>query len=448
MNHYFKRAAAAALSACLLCTGTAFSAVYAADTTESPTVTLNFDLSEEGVTIAPDEDGNPMELNPVESDPNASIRIPEVYLEREGYGFSGWTLDGIRGYVPGEVIQISDQDLTLKPVWYDLDDEEMHSVTYTVYIGGELYDTAKILPKQNKLKNQFVKISLLGFDDPGKFQLGWFAENTHFRGEQSLIVPDHDVDITPYWLDIYTVYYSAGDVDRISGSPSASVEHPETISFQLAAKDRLARKGFTLSGWKSSIDGEIYEPLMEFTMPSSDITFTAVWEPITYNVLFIPGTKSSDIIKVQGATDTYITVPEVGTTKSGYYFDGWKINEQVYQPGDKYLIEGATPGLGISFTAVWVAGVKPTETPVSTLLGDANCDSQVNMADAVLIMQYLSNPDIYGVGKADGITEQGIKNADTCDPGSGVTNADALSIQKWTLKLLEELPEISDVNRE
>ena len=59
--------------------------------------------------------------------------------------------------------------------------------------------------------------------------------------------------------------------------------------------------------------------------------------------------------------------------------------------------------------------------------GDANCDNDMNMGDAVLIMQSLANPDKYS------ITAQGKFNADTnCD---GITNADALAIQKKLLKL-------------
>ena len=76
-----------------------------------------------------------------------------------------------------------------------------------------------------------------------------------------------------------------------------------------------------------------------------------------------------------------------------------------------------------------------------TLWGDANCDKDVSLADAVLIMQSLANPDKYGEGKADGITKQGQLNGDVNLNGNGITNADALAIQKYMLKLVTELPE-------
>lgn len=76
-----------------------------------------------------------------------------------------------------------------------------------------------------------------------------------------------------------------------------------------------------------------------------------------------------------------------------------------------------------------------------TVYGDANCDGKVNLADAVLIMQYKANPTKYGVGAELGITEKGLDNADVCDRGDGVTTKDALSIQKYLLGTINELPE-------
>lgn len=59
--------------------------------------------------------------------------------------------------------------------------------------------------------------------------------------------------------------------------------------------------------------------------------------------------------------------------------------------------------------------------PEPTLTGDATEDGEVNIADAVLIMQTLSNPDEYQ------LTPQGIANADI--DSDGVTAMDALTIQ-------------------
>ena len=77
--------------------------------------------------------------------------------------------------------------------------------------------------------------------------------------------------------------------------------------------------------------------------------------------------------------------------------------------------------------------------------GDANCDGDISLADAILIMQYIGNPDAYGVGgtEASAMTEQGAANADCCDTGDGITNKDALAVQSVLLKLVPSLPMVS-----
>ncbi len=77
----------------------------------------------------------------------------------------------------------------------------------------------------------------------------------------------------------------------------------------------------------------------------------------------------------------------------------------------------------------------PTPSVKPTTPGDVNCDGQVLLNDAILVLQYLGNPDQYK------LTAQGAANADVCNPGDGVTNKDALSIQRYILRLTSSLPE-------
>ena len=63
------------------------------------------------------------------------------------------------------------------------------------------------------------------------------------------------------------------------------------------------------------------------------------------------------------------------------------------------------------------------------------------MADIVLIMQILANPNKYGLNGTDknAVTQQGIANADVDTSSKGLTNGDALQIQKYLLGLVETL---------
>ncbi|MDE6775626.1 MAG: hypothetical protein K2J37_04960, partial [Ruminococcus sp.] len=81
-----------------------------------------------------------------------------------------------------------------------------------------------------------------------------------------------------------------------------------------------------------------------------------------------------------------------------------------------------------------------TEEPTTDsdiLYGDANCDGEVSVADATLILQVLGNGDKYH------LSEQGSKNADCCDTGDGLSAGDALAIQRYDAGAVTSLPTFS-----
>ena len=77
----------------------------------------------------------------------------------------------------------------------------------------------------------------------------------------------------------------------------------------------------------------------------------------------------------------------------------------------------------------------PVVNPVASVIGDANCDGQVDMSDAVLVMQALANPNKYGENGTATIhlSAQGRANADS--DGNGLTVGDAHTIQEKLLDL-------------
>lgn len=105
----------------------------------------------------------------------------------------------------------------------------------------------------------------------------------------------------------------------------------------------------------------------------------------------------------------------------------------------EYLnIELSLSEAGIHGQMVFLADAQNFSADVDLLNaveGDANLDGVMNMADAVFTMQAVSNPDKYGVGTNEGMTAQGAFNADIHEPGSGITNADALAVQRRMLSL-------------
>lgn len=76
----------------------------------------------------------------------------------------------------------------------------------------------------------------------------------------------------------------------------------------------------------------------------------------------------------------------------------------------------------------------PSDEP-PMVWGDANCDGKVEIADAVQIMSYVSNSTAYP------LSPQGLINSDVYANGDGISNMDALSVQKLLANILSELPE-------
>ena len=79
--------------------------------------------------------------------------------------------------------------------------------------------------------------------------------------------------------------------------------------------------------------------------------------------------------------------------------------------------------------------------------GDANLDGYVDMADAVLIMQSLANPDKYGVSGTSKthIKKNGLIRGDVDTSIVGLTSNDALFIQRYLLNKISTLDPNSEI---
>ena len=81
------------------------------------------------------------------------------------------------------------------------------------------------------------------------------------------------------------------------------------------------------------------------------------------------------------------------------------------------------------------ASTTTTASPEYGKKGDTNCDEKVELADAILIMQALANPNKYGEKGSDPkhMTSQGKVNGDVDKSTEGLTANDALAIQEYLL---------------
>ena len=190
--------------------------------------------------------------------------------------------------------------------------------------------------------------------------------------------------------------------------------NPATYTVEDAAITLVnpTRTGYNFKGWTGT---GLTEPTMTVVIPTGSIgnrQYTAVWEPIAYDIAYdLDGGSVSPANK-----DKYtIETPDFTLTnpkRTGYYFTGWTGTDLT---GKTMTVTVTTGHWGNrSYTATW--------EPV--IAGDADGDRQVTIDDAAAIMDYI-------LGKAS--ADFNITGADMNHDGY-VTIADAVAVINSIMK--------------
>ena len=116
----------------------------------------------------------------------------------------------------------------------------------------------------------------------------------------------------------------------------------------------------------------------------------------------------------------------------------------VYINGELYYgtePDGTTAGGNsssvLTTTSPTTTATKPSTTTTAAeevIYGDANCDGNVDISDAVMVKCYLIN------NKKFALSKQGLLNSDVQGSGNGVNAQDAVTIQKYVIKSITKLP--------
>ena len=192
-----------------------------------------------------------------------------------------------------------------------------------------------------------------------------------------------------------TYYAEIKFLDGRAIQPTGQSEHRDEVQFRVSIPD--------------AIDGQ---------------STKGAWDPT--NDFSYEGVTATDSLKNPASYNKHIPMYINGVLVWGEEPDGTK----------------AVPGADLGEEQQPTTGsTEPSQTETTQggiaakVWGDSNCDEAVNLADAILIMQAKANPSKYE------LSEQGAANADVYKTGDGITNGDALSIQRYLLGLVESLPE-------
>jgi len=155
------------------------------------------------------------------------------------------------------------------------------------------------------------------------------------------------------WFNVFGIvgYYITYDANGGTSAPATETKiHDEDLALSYTMPVRL---GYTFLGWADSAEAAVaqYQPGELFSL-NADATLYAVWEALTYTVIYDanggigapePQTKTHDIMLILDKTTP---------TRSGHTFKGWAFSKTtgvpVFQPGSQYYNDTDT-----TLYAVW-----------------------------------------------------------------------------------------------
>ena len=274
----------------------------------------------------------------------------------------------------------------------------------------------------------------LKFEDCIKIEdFGW---NENFSGKCEAVYMKSNGDlILSYWKNTTTDYYNCtitlkNNEDQYDAIDSYTAKKLYNVLSEYAKSFEYSYNQYEYDyGGIEYLTG--YEA-MEYDFPLED----KLNEYLEQNNINAKLVKYSDreinFLGKESAGDTFYIVPDNDISIMEHYELAKSIAEEtgIRPHGVKATgLGGNTEGKTIDFA--------------DYLAGDANCDGQLDMADSVLIMQAITNPDKYGEnGSAENhLTEFGKFNADM--DGDGLTVGDAQAIQKILLGIDEQSPDPS-----
>lgn len=262
----------------------------------------------------------------------------ENTLERTNYYFAGWSIGG-QAYSAGDTYNLT-ADVNAYPIW------SQYAVTYL-----DTNSTSGSAPVDT-LGTGTVTLGGGGTLTRTNYYLnGWRIGGIDYALTDNYSLTA-DVNASPIWAQ-YTISYT--DSAAISGSvPSDTLGYGNT---PLSGNTNSLYRGasWAFAGW--TIGGVDYNIGDSITL-TSDVTAVARWSLGGFGLHYLDTDATSGTAPLDDRGMTSIVVDNKGTLeRSNYYFAGWLIDGNVYQPGDTYSIssdQNATP-VWAQYTLTYVA---------------------------------------------------------------------------------------------
>lgn len=205
------------------------------DTNSETTYTITFDSGAEGLDVAP-------------LTAKAGDELTEPVLQREGYRFGGWTLDG----EPYVLNIMPEENLTLSASWIKL-----NSVTF-------ITGTDETIPTAWYAPGETVKAASPSRE--GYKFMGWKLNGTPYDLGK---MPEENLTLSAIWEPLISIKFNTGAKDF-------SIEPITDIAGAQIKAPAVTRFGYYLEYW--TLNGIRYEFNV---MPGHSITLEAKWVKLT-----------------------------------------------------------------------------------------------------------------------------------------------------------------------
>jgi uncharacterized repeat protein (TIGR02543 family) len=296
-------------------------------------------------------DENTSEYTFSESGAEATFPLPT----KTGYTFGGWKLVSTNG------------------TWVDntisADGLYAGNTVYVVEYWGDASFEAQWTPTQYTLKFEGMGVSVDSLtytiesdstlptaEKTGYEHTGWLVSVGDGSWIQGTVVATDKLLTGEYGNATVTPVYKAKTytITWVSGEYTQTSEY--TYGASIYRLEPVAKQGYT-ADWDSEVPA---------TMPAEDITFKAVYTPVTYYLrLNLNGGTGAESFEYSSETDTVLPTP----TRSGAQFLGWKVTSTAGNWTQNSLLPSGTSIKGKygnttltaqwkldSFAVTWVAG--------------------------------------------------------------------------------------------
>ncbi len=226
----------------------------------------------------------------------AAQKAPAAPL-RQGFTFSGWYKDE-KLTTPFVFTTMPAENIVLYAKWTENTTTPYQVEHYQQNLANDeytLYETQMLAGTTGQTTTASTK-SYPGFTYDSRVA-GTLTSGT--------ILAEGSLELKQYYIrNSYTLTFKP---DNGSANIVKTLKYGASISAPAVVKN-----GYTFSNWGSTV---------ESTMPSNNLTYTAVWTANNYSIDF-DSNGGSEVSKITAACDSAITAP-VAPEKEGYLFVGW-----------------------------------------------------------------------------------------------------------------------------